>query len=136
VQSICEYLASPSGTIEIHDNATGCNSQVEVEGACGVGIGESSVFSRQSSVIIYPNPSSAIITIELPETASEFPARTTNIVQSGGLISIFNLSGQELVNKYSEGPITEIDITFLPGGLYFVRITSDDTVVVGKFVKE
>jgi hypothetical protein len=34
VQSICDYLAAPGGTIEIHDNATGCNSQLEVEKAC------------------------------------------------------------------------------------------------------
>ena len=34
VQSICDYLASPNGTIEIHDNASGCNSQVEVDSTC------------------------------------------------------------------------------------------------------
>jgi hypothetical protein len=33
-QSICDYLASPNGTIEIHDNAPGCNSTKEVEAAC------------------------------------------------------------------------------------------------------
>jgi hypothetical protein len=31
---ICDNLANPVGTIEIHDNATGCNSQEEVEAAC------------------------------------------------------------------------------------------------------
>ena len=34
VQSICDYLTSPNGTIEIHDNAPGCNSQMEVEEDC------------------------------------------------------------------------------------------------------
>ncbi|MBC8489933.1 MAG: T9SS type A sorting domain-containing protein [Bacteroidetes bacterium] len=34
VQSICDYLTAPGGTIEIHDNATGCNSPEEVEEAC------------------------------------------------------------------------------------------------------
>ena len=34
VESICNYLAAPNGTIEIHDNAPGCNSQMEVEEAC------------------------------------------------------------------------------------------------------
>lgn len=36
VQSICDYLASPNGTIEIHDNGPGCNSQSEVADACGI----------------------------------------------------------------------------------------------------
>ncbi len=35
VFSICSYLSSPNGTIDIHDNAPGCNSQEEVEDACG-----------------------------------------------------------------------------------------------------
>ena len=34
VQSVCDYLAAPNGTIEIHDNAPGCNSPEEVEEAC------------------------------------------------------------------------------------------------------
>ncbi len=38
VQSICDYLAAPNGTIDITGNSTGCNSQEEVEAACGVGI--------------------------------------------------------------------------------------------------
>ena len=35
VQSICNYLANPNGTVDIHDNATGCNSPPEVANACG-----------------------------------------------------------------------------------------------------
>lgn len=35
VQSVCDYLASPNGTIEINDNATGCNNQLEVQARCG-----------------------------------------------------------------------------------------------------
>jgi len=35
VQSICDYLANPSGYVSIGGNATGCNSQEEVEDACG-----------------------------------------------------------------------------------------------------
>ncbi len=34
VQSICDYLVSPNGTVNIHDNATGCSSQQEVEDVC------------------------------------------------------------------------------------------------------
>lgn len=34
VRSICDYLSVPGGTIEIQNNATGCNNSQEVENAC------------------------------------------------------------------------------------------------------
>jgi len=34
IMSICEYLVSPGGSIEIFDNASGCNSQSEIEDDC------------------------------------------------------------------------------------------------------
>ena len=34
VQSICDFLASPNGTIDIYSNAPGCNSEEEIEVAC------------------------------------------------------------------------------------------------------
>jgi hypothetical protein len=36
VQSICDYLSSPAGTVDIHNNASGCNNSPEVANACGV----------------------------------------------------------------------------------------------------
>ena len=34
VKSLCDLLASPDSNIEIHENAAGCNSQVEVKAGC------------------------------------------------------------------------------------------------------
>jgi len=36
VQNVCDYLASPNGTVEIYDNASGCNNPTEVANACGI----------------------------------------------------------------------------------------------------
>jgi hypothetical protein len=63
VQSVCDYLNMPEGSVEIHDNAMGCNSREEVDAACGVGIEE--VISRQSSVVSYPNPVSDLVTFDI-----------------------------------------------------------------------
>jgi hypothetical protein len=123
MQSICNYLASPNGTIEIFGNSSGCSSQEEVEFACGVGIDESSVIGRQSSVKIYPNPSSTIITIELPGPAPQFQ------------ISIFNPSGMEVITQQASGSSTDLNIRSLPGGVYFIRITDEKELFFGKFVK-
>jgi hypothetical protein len=124
VKSICDFLSDPDAILYIGYNADGCNSPEEVQLACEVGIGESSVGSRQSAVKIYPNPSSTQITIETPETTSKF------------LISIFNLNGEEVISHKITAHVTTIDISQLPQGLYFVKLTSDDTVTALKIVKE
>ena len=124
ILSICEYLAAPNGTIEIHDNATGCNSQEEVLAACSVGLDESAVSSRQSAVNIYPNPSSLVITIGLSTT----PDKNTTL-------AIFNLNGQALLSRQITEQQTVIDVSGLPQGVYLVRVIENDGVMVTKFIK-
>jgi hypothetical protein len=123
IQSICDYLVSPNGTIEIHDNTTGCNSQEEVEDACGVGLNESKAFDDQFN--IYPNPSSTTITISTPTT----PNKNT-------FLTIYNLNGQQLIKRQITEQQTVIDVSELVKGVYFVRAINDRTVMVGKFVKQ
>ncbi|MHC1777731.1 MAG: T9SS type A sorting domain-containing protein [Lentimicrobium sp.] len=36
IQSLCEYLADPNGTVDIYKNATGCNSPADIGDACGI----------------------------------------------------------------------------------------------------
>ena len=36
VQSACDYLASPNGSVDIFSNADGCNNPIEIAGSCGV----------------------------------------------------------------------------------------------------
>jgi hypothetical protein len=120
VQSVCDYLANPNGTIEINDNASGCNSQAEVEAACEVGLNE---IPTKNQFTICPNPSSTQITIETSAVPTKFQ------------ISIFNLNGQEVIHQQIKEPRTVIDISYLPGGVYFVRMTGERSVSVEKFVK-
>ena len=91
---------------------------------CGVGVEESAVGGRRSAVSFYPNPASTVITVELPETASEFQ------------ISIFNLQGREVYSGRLTEPQSEIDISRLSKGVYIVKLTGDDIVVVLKMIKE
>jgi hypothetical protein len=75
-------------------------------------------------LIISPNPATNKITIRTPELSSQF------------LISIFNLSGQEVHKQTVNDPVTVIDIAFLPAGVYFLRLTNERTVSAGKFIKQ
>jgi photosystem II stability/assembly factor-like uncharacterized protein len=72
------------------------------------------------SLEIYPNPASTEITIE---SATK------------GSISILNLSGQQLITRQFTEPKTQLDISTLPSGVYFVRLTGERTVEVGKIIK-
>jgi len=123
VQSICEYLVSHSGTVEIHDNATGCNDQQEVEAACGITSVEEVHLSDK--VLIYPNPSSTQITIELP-----------NIPQKNAVLTIYSISSQQLITRHITEQRTIVDVSSLPTGFYFANVADDKTVMVSKLVKD
>lgn len=85
------------------------------------GINETEVFNQ---IQISPNPSSTQITIE----ASTTPTQSQ--------LSIINQIGQELISQQVKELKTTIDISTLPNGVYFVRLTNDKTVEMGKFVKQ
>jgi hypothetical protein len=46
------------------------------------------------------------------------------------------MEGQQLITRQLTEPKTQIDISNLPSGVYFVRVTNDKTVEVGKITKE
>jgi hypothetical protein len=122
VKSICEYLVNPNGYILIGFNAPGCNSQAEVEDACGI-IGVEEI-SHNNGFSIYPNPSTSQITIE------------TSTEHIPGRLSILNLSGQQLIQCLVAEPVTVVDISYLPGGVYVVRVTNDRMVETTKLIKQ
>jgi hypothetical protein len=76
---------------------------------------------QQLQISIFPNPASTTITIETPST---------------GHISIFNSSGQELLNQVITEPTTTIDVSELSMGVYLVKLLEESGVQVGKFVKK
>jgi hypothetical protein len=129
VQSICQYLAAPNGEIIIEYNAPGCNSPEEVDSACVyVSVEQSSVVSRQSSVRVYPNPTTGISSFWFRGS----PARTTDIVQSGGsskehvTLKIYDLHGREVATVVDERfppgeHIVSFDASSLTPGVYILR---------------
>ncbi len=121
VLSICEYLANPTGSILISNNATGCKTQQEIEDACeSVSIGEAEILQ---SISIYPNPASSRISVE---TYME-PTQGTSL-------AISNINGQEINTQLIEQSKTEIDISNLSAGIYIVKLQSAKEVVTQKLV--
>lgn len=125
IQSICEYLAAPNGVFEIHGNATGCNSQEEVEEACiYLSAGDLTI---QSSLPLFPNPASKTITIE---------SAGNSMPQKNIWLTISDLNGRQLIQRAVTEPQTVVDVSGLSSGVHFMKVISDNGVKVGKFVKE
>jgi len=113
---------SPTGQPYVAYSDGGNNGQATVMkyDSVMVGINE----SKELKFSLYPNPATDKITIEKSAT----PAKNQ--------LSITNLNGQQLITCQVTELKTQIDISNLPSGVYFVRLTNDKTVEVGMFVKQ
>jgi hypothetical protein len=121
VKSVCEYLASPGAVVNISGNYTGCDNPQEVENSCITGNAEELADGNFS---LFPNPSGREITIKFPSN------------QIKNEVCIINSGGQQLINLEIKGNSTKIDISYLPIGVYFVKLTGNNGFKMIKFIKE
>ena len=119
VKSICDYLQAPGGTVEIANNATGCNNRDEVEIDCeDISVDENTL---ESTVILYPNPA----TDELNISAEGY----------GSLkLGIYSPAGQLLLHERSVN--SPIDISGLRAGMYIVELTIEGRKIRRKLLVE
>jgi hypothetical protein len=73
---------------------------------------------------VFPNPATDRIMLALP------------VGINATRISVLNISGQELLKmEIKESPVS-IDVSKLPGGIYFIRVTGKQYAQVQKFIKQ
>jgi hypothetical protein len=117
VESLCNYLASPAGTIEIHDNAPGCNSPTEVEEACLISVGETGV---ENQITLFPNPADKTISIGVNDGFE---------IEE---VFISNHLGQVVLQKK---PVNNfLDVSALQPGVYFIEINSNQSKTIQKII--
>ena len=75
-----------------------------------------------TKVKLYPNPTSNILNIEAA-------ANVQNVV-------IYNVLGQEVMNKQTNGTSVSLDVSGLNAGIYVVKTTIDGNESSTKFIKE
>jgi subtilisin family serine protease len=121
IYSICQYLNGLSGFEWIEDNAPGCNSPEEVIEACLTPVEE---VAGETGIRIIPNPARDLITVSLP--------MLIGIAQ----LTLFNITGEKLIEKQITQAETQIDISALPRGVYFVRVQDEKMIEVTKLIKQ
>jgi photosystem II stability/assembly factor-like uncharacterized protein len=117
-----EWLGSVYFTDANTGYISGVNGTILKTSNGGDGINELS--DRSHTLNIYPNPATDKATIEISGTPIQRQ------------LSITNLNGQQILTSQINALKTQIDISKLPSGVYFVRTTNDKTVEVGKIIKE
>lgn len=85
---------------------------------------EKDIKNKKLSFNLHPNPANSKITIEIDG------------VNSNSIISIHNIQGQLLLQQAMQQVRSEINISNLAKGMYFIWIESEEGSVVGRFVKE
>ena len=113
VESVCDYLndpdPDPDRITEIHDNASGCNTEEEVIEACAVGISD----HLSESFTIYPNPATNEIFI------------STNKGTIINEVNIYNQLGQKVL--YQQHITNVIDVSMLQPGIYVIELILGDS---------
>jgi hypothetical protein len=80
--------------------------------------------ASEASINLYPNPAGSKFTVELAE------------LKQGSWLSVLNVNGQELIKRQITNNKTQIDISNLVAGIYFVRLKNEKMVKVMKIIKK
>ncbi|MFH0758177.1 MAG: T9SS type A sorting domain-containing protein [Bacteroidota bacterium] len=110
----------PTGDIQVFRGGspnvcfeTDCNGVCENTGIEGF---------TKGTLVIYPNPTNTLLTIE-----TEYPDHYS--------INITTLNGQQILSGEMEGTSYQIDLSPFPKGIYFITIRSQDFVTIRKIIK-
>jgi len=102
------------GRINLNGNSSGSFFLAKMEEDPTLGINP--VYSQDHNIIIYPNPSSGIYTINSKESLSEIKQLT-----------ITDLTGHVIETRFADNSNSStIDLTNQQPGIYFLRVLSDD----------
>jgi hypothetical protein len=105
--------------VNFSSEASGDSSQVPK-------VKESEIKMAALEINIYPNPTHGEITLQLKNLDSTKPC----------VLSIVNLSGQEIISRRNLSDYNEIDLSPYSDGLYIVKLQVGETVRKWKIVKK
>ncbi|NTW32020.1 MAG: T9SS type A sorting domain-containing protein [Bacteroidetes bacterium] len=113
---------NPCSPSKSNYNSTRSNI-AETNPGTNAGIG---IIEPEKQIMIYPNPAFDHVIID-------FPAFSKN---NKTILELFNLNGALLNSIEIKGNLSKLNISELPAGVYFIKVTDNKTVIVKKIVKE
>ena len=124
--NICAYLALPTASATIANNAAGCASVAEVEAAClTTSIHDFSSFTGQP-ITVFPNPSSGLFQLQAA-------------VQGPVQLKVYDLTGRIIHSERtsaSAGWTHTLDLGHLLPGGYILRMQSDQGMATTRLIIE
>jgi hypothetical protein len=120
------YIGSVSFTITEQNSFASFNISDNYQSDCfyvpvGINMPEQ---SESRFFTIYPNPATSMITI------------VTSILDGNPLFTIFSVNGEKVIEKLLGYIETQIDISTLQPGFYFVQLQNEKMIEVKKMIKE
>jgi kelch-like protein 20 len=118
IAAIGNYLVIAGG-----ENENGVMDLVQVFYDPQTGINQQK--NKEALINIYPNPAKDKITIDFPEPEGGTSAQ----------VSIYGSAGQEMIKGKINNSKSEIDVTSLATGLYFIKVENNQNISFIKFIK-
>jgi PKD repeat protein len=117
---LCEVIETPEGSVD--EFCTSFFAEVLIIPETCVSIAE----NHLGNITIYPNPTDGKLTVGMSDLRYEICD-----------ITIYDVFGREQITLNSQlSTLNSIDISHLPTGVYFIRITTEEGTVTKKIVKQ
>jgi hypothetical protein len=87
---------------------------------CNASVGLNEINKEENSIVVYPNPANALLTIEFKEMISSF--------------QVFNSIGEKVFETQKVVAHDKIDVSKFEKGVYFIQAISPNKVLFTKFV--
>jgi len=76
-------------------------------------------------VLVYPNTAQQKVSIMLPFSGN-----------ADGSLALYTVEGRKYLEQEINQPKTELDISSLPSGMYFLKVISKEGIGTGKLLKD
>jgi hypothetical protein len=117
VELICTIITDPNVQKGIANNSAGCNSIAEVEAACLLSVSD---YDLNSSVSVYPNPVSEILTLSISDSL---------IFEK---VTVYSILGEVLLSSSEKN----INLSQLSEAVYFVEVLTNEGSTTKKILKK
>ncbi len=123
ISGLCHLFTEGTiaGTIDIHDNAAGFNSQQEIIEWC---MTPTIDLPTWDAIAVYPNPTADAFFVDVP----------MDLIQVGMMVDLVDISGVSHFSARIKDSVSSIPVGNLAPGLYFLRIVFDGRLVQVKKV--